>query len=425
MRPSSRRALRWTRSRLSRWASLSGPWLPRRSVPVNPMITVMGVRSSCETAARNRSFKAEARWSSRAVPGDPAALLLEKLVLLGEPAGLFGQPLVGRGVGEGHREARGDRAERVPGAVGEGPHGAQTEHADGLAEVHQGHVQAFAGEDAAVEEVDRRRLRVDGHVDRPLLAHGAAGLLAARRPGPLGAADRNGRREVTLSVGDVEDRARGSRDLDDLVQHPGPEAREVVDGCRRGEHGVDGRLDVAGLEGLAPLEEEARGRVVVEAELADFVVGRVREPRSRAAQRQIFEGPRCRHAGCEDAPVEIGEEQEEADEDQRREDDEGRRRGIPGAPELKLPEGLAAGEVASRARRAPPGERPPPAAPGCRGPRGFPRGAGPLGLGWSARPPRSTRSPPPPPGGACPRSPRSGTGAGWLPSEVFSSVRLA
>ena len=34
---------------------------------VKPRMTVIGVRSSCETEARNRSFRAEARWSSWAV----------------------------------------------------------------------------------------------------------------------------------------------------------------------------------------------------------------------------------------------------------------------------------------------------------------------------------------------------------------------
>jgi len=67
IRPSSSRALRWTRSRLSRCCAVSSPCVPRSSVPVNPRMTVIGVRSSCETAARKRSFSSEARWSSCAV----------------------------------------------------------------------------------------------------------------------------------------------------------------------------------------------------------------------------------------------------------------------------------------------------------------------------------------------------------------------
>ena len=107
------------RARGSRAApAFSAPWLPRRSVPVNPRMTVIGVRSSCETDARNRSFSALARWSSSRGARDAAALLLEQLVLLGETPRLLGDALVGRRVGERDRERRRDRGERVARSCG-------------------------------------------------------------------------------------------------------------------------------------------------------------------------------------------------------------------------------------------------------------------------------------------------------------------
>ena len=277
---------------------------------MKPRITVIGVRSSCDTAARKRSFRAEARWSSRAVPGDAAALLLEQLVLLGEAARLVGQALVRRGVGERHREARRDRGRaccapgRVKGATAPRP---RTPTAS--PKYSSGRWRLSRGQDAAVEEVRR-----SASARRPRRGSAAARASPAAPPrGPplaLGAAERDGRREVALAVGDVEHGARGARDLDDPLQHPRPEPREVVDGRRRGEHGVDGGLDVAGLERPAALAVEARGRVEV--------ARRARRSRRwtmserRGGARGPRRGPRsacdAADAGRQDPPVDVGEQ---------------------------------------------------------------------------------------------------------------------
>ena len=357
-------------------------------------------------------------------PGDPAPLLLEQLVLLREPPRLLGEALVGRGVGEGHGEARRDRRQRVAGAVRERRDRAEAEDADDLAEVEQGNVEALPREDAPVEEVDGGRLRVDRDEKRLLLAHRAAGLVPARRAGRFGAAHGDRRVKVALAVREIEDRARGAGDLDDASEDLRSESREVVD--RRGgdEHGVHGRLDVARLERPAPLEVHPGGGVEVASEGADLVVGSLGEPRRRPAGDEVLERAGRVRAGSEDAPVHVGEQQNEPDEDQAREDDESGGRGVAASLELQLAEVLPSRElalelredlaqVAARRRR-----------PRCPGSRAAARAPAPSA--WTRRA-RAAASYTSAAASARRKVPPMTTGSGWrrmAPMEPFSSVRL-
>ena len=213
-------------------------------------------------------------------PRDAAALLLEELVLLGEPARLLRHALVGGRVGDRHGQARRDRGQGVAGALREGLDGAEGQNADGLAEVQEGKMQALSRQDPAVEEVDRRRLRIDGDEDRPAFPGGAPGFFAGPvLVDPRRASDGGGGDEVAAAVRQVEKRARGAGHLQDLVEQRRADALEIVDRGGRGEHRVHRRFDVSRLEGPGPLVVEPGRFVEVVAERPHLVARGLEEPR--------------------------------------------------------------------------------------------------------------------------------------------------
>ena len=150
-------------------------------------MTVIGVRSSCETDARKRSFSAEARWSSCAV----RAMRLRCSSSSSFCSARRRDCSATRSLAEALARAtarRGAIAESAlrAGAVN-GCAAPRDEHADGMIEIDERNVTALARKDPAVEEVDRRRLRIDREEDRAAFLRRAAGLLA---PDPAVALDR-------------------------------------------------------------------------------------------------------------------------------------------------------------------------------------------------------------------------------------------
>ena len=216
-----------------------------------------------------------------------------------------------------------------------------------MIEMHKRNVGALAGQDAPVVQVDRGRRRVHGEEERLSLLRGAPRLLAADPVLPLGAAERDGGREVAVRIGQVEHGTRRAGDLEDLFEDLGAEAGQVVDGRRRGKHGVHRGLDVPFGERADPFAVEIGGLVEVTAEIPDLIVGLIEEPGGRLIGGQLFERPRRGAGGHEDPAIDVGEQPEQTGQDQGRQESERRDGPVAAVAQPLFREGLAAREAAS------------------------------------------------------------------------------
>ncbi len=208
-------------------------------------------------------------------------------------------------------------------------------------------MEALPRQDPAVEEVDRRRLRIDGDEDRPALPGGAPGLFAgAVRVGTRRASDGRRGKEVAAAVRQVEKGARSAGHFEDLVEKRRSDALEIVDRGGRREHRVHRRFDVPRLESPRPFVVKPGRFVEVVAQRSHLVARPLVESRGLPALDQLTQGARGRRAGSDDAAVHVADQPEKADENQAGQNHERRGRRIPLSFELLLREEHAAREHA-------------------------------------------------------------------------------
>ncbi len=426
MRPSSSFAFRWTRSRLSRCCAFRFPCPPLSSAPVKPRMTVIGVRSSWETEARNRSFSADARWSSRFARAirlrwSSSSSFCSASRRVCSATRSFAAALATATARLGAIAARTLRA-----FVREGLSGAEGEHPDDVVEVDERNMDALAGQDAAVEDVDRGRLRVDRHEDRLLFGSRPPRLLGAdsvlRRASSPATARACRRPPAAAGKGRRDDAPdTGDQGLEDFRS----ESLQVVH--RRGdrEHVVDRGLDVALGEGPRARSVNGGGAIELPSELADLVARSLEERGGLPVGGEVFERPGRGHGGRQDVTVHVGQEPDEPGEDERREDHERSGRGVaaprPGVP----PRWTRPARTGCRDRGGSRAATPPRARRRRRGPAAPRRGFR-APIARSNGPRLSSRSPrTPPPARSAPRELSVRTRRRIAPSAPRRVVRLA
>ena len=315
--PSRRRALRWTRSRLSLLLRVELALGPPQQRPREPEDHGHGRAQLVGDGGEEAVLEGGGALELLRGAGDAAALLLEQLVLLGEAARLRGS----RSLAEAFASATARlgaiavsvlRARAVKGvtAPSASTPTASPKYISGRWRLSRGRMRPSKRSTVGVCASTETRMGFPSRAART-----RSSRLASLEPAepPTAAAGRK-----SPAVGQVEHRAGRAGHLEDLVEQPRAEALEVVDGGRRGEHRVDRGLDVPRGECPRPFRVEARRLVEVAAELADLVARRVGQARHLAPGREVASARAAEQHGAQDPAVHVREQPQQPDEDERR-----------------------------------------------------------------------------------------------------------